>query len=111
MDLSDSTDHAFFKALADPTRLRIVHLLLRGDFCVGDITRILALPQSTVSRQLAILKAGGVVADARNGKHVHYGLQDGAPLDNLRPWLAELSLREPYQSDLITLSMVRRSGR
>ena len=73
------------KALADPTRLRIVHLLRgREELCVCEITEALGLPQYTVSRHLSVLKAAGVVADWRQGKWMHYSLdpamsaEDGA---------------------------------
>ena len=63
------------KALADPTRLRIVHLLRgREELCVCEITEALGLPQYTVSRHLSVLKAAGVVADWRQGKWMHYSL-------------------------------------
>jgi ArsR family transcriptional regulator len=43
-----------FAAFSDPTRLRILHLLLRaGELCVGDLVAILKLPQPTISRHLA----------------------------------------------------------
>ncbi len=53
-----------FRALADRTRLRIVNLLARGSLCVCDIQRILAQPQSSVSRHLALLKSAGSSATA-----------------------------------------------
>jgi ArsR family transcriptional regulator len=63
------------KALADPTRIRIVHLLRgREELCVCEITETLGLPQYTVSRHLGVLKAAGIVADWRQGKWMHYGL-------------------------------------
>ncbi len=63
------------KALADPTRIRILHLLEgREELCVCEITEALRLPQYTVSRHLSILKAAGVVADWRQGKWMHYSL-------------------------------------
>jgi len=63
------------KALADSTRLRIVHLLQgREELCVCEITEALGLPQYAVSRHLAVLRAAGIVADWRQGKWMHYGL-------------------------------------
>jgi ArsR family transcriptional regulator, arsenate/arsenite/antimonite-responsive transcriptional repressor len=64
----------FFRALADPTRLRLVNLLVRGTLCVCDLQRIVGEPQSTVSRHLAYLKSAGLVADRRDGVRIFYRL-------------------------------------
>jgi ArsR family transcriptional regulator len=58
---------AFFKALADPTRLRIMNLLLRSSFCVCEMERILGLPQPLLSRHLAHLRSCGLVESQREG--------------------------------------------
>lgn len=63
-----------FKALSDETRLKIVSLLAHGELCVCHIQAALDLPQSNVSRQLAILRASGLVGDRRDGTWVHYRL-------------------------------------
>lgn len=70
---------ALFKCLADATRLRCVALLLHGELCVCDLTRALELPQPTVSRHLAQLRAGRVVADRRQGLWVYYRLHEQLP--------------------------------
>lgn len=70
---------ALCKCLADATRLRCVALLLRGELCVCDLTRALDLPQPTVSRHLAQLRAGRVVADRRQGLWVYYRLHEQLP--------------------------------
>ena len=63
-----------FKALGDPTRLRIVKLLERGERCVCQLTAALGMGQSRISRHLAILKDAGLIEDRRAGKWVHYRL-------------------------------------
>jgi DNA-binding transcriptional ArsR family regulator len=63
-----------FKALGDPTRLRIVKLLERGELCVCQLTAALGMGQSRISRHLAILKDAGLIEDRRAGKWVHYRL-------------------------------------
>lgn len=63
---------ATFKALADPIRLRIVLLLLRGDLCVCELTAVLGLEQSRVSHQLRVLRQAGLVEDVRDGKWIIY---------------------------------------
>lgn len=62
------------KALGDATRLRIVALLAHGELCVCHLEKALGLRQSTTSRQLAVLRAAGVVEARRAGSWVHYGL-------------------------------------
>jgi ArsR family transcriptional regulator, arsenate/arsenite/antimonite-responsive transcriptional repressor len=70
-----------FKALADPTRLRLLALLLHGELCVCDLMAALDLPQSTVSRHLGSLKKEGWVAGRRCGQWMHYRLaRPGHPL-------------------------------
>lgn len=64
-----------FKTLSDPTRLRILMLLTKGELCICDITEVLNLPQSTVSRQMARLKLFGLVTNRRRGKWVYYKLK------------------------------------
>lgn len=67
-----------FKALGDPVRLRLFHLLsLKSELCVCHLTEATTLPQSTVSRHLAVLRHAGLVDTRRDGKWIHYRLHDG----------------------------------
>lgn len=80
-----------FKALADPTRLRIMNLLLRSSYCVCEMERILALPQPLLSRHLAYLRNSGLVESRREGMRVNYRLNENhALLERVRPLLLEL---------------------
>ena len=64
-----------FQSLDDPTRLRIVALLLEEDeLCVCDLVAVLQLPQSTVSRQLSLLKNAGWLKDRREGVWIYYSI-------------------------------------
>ncbi len=63
-----------FRALGDENRLRIVALLAHGELCVCHLQAALELPQPNVSRQLALLRAAGLVADRREGSWVYYRL-------------------------------------
>lgn len=64
-----------FKTLEDETRLRIMALLLEADeLCVCDLVTVLQLPQSTVSRQLSVLKGAGWLKDRREGLWIYYSL-------------------------------------
>jgi len=60
------------KALADPTRLRILRLLLQRDLCVCELTFILRMEQSRVSHQLRILRDADLAEDIREGKWIIY---------------------------------------
>lgn len=66
------------KALADPTRLRILALLAGGEVCVCDIHEALSLTQPKVSRHLAYLRRAGLVTARRDGLWMHYRLAPGA---------------------------------
>ncbi|HLF96446.1 MAG TPA: metalloregulator ArsR/SmtB family transcription factor [Methylococcaceae bacterium] len=73
------TPVTLFKCLADETRLRCLLLLLKGELCVCELTRALALSQPKISRHLAQLRACRVVADRRRGLWVYYRLHDQLP--------------------------------
>jgi ArsR family transcriptional regulator len=64
------------KALADPSRLRLAALLLDGEFTVQELTRIMAMGQSRISRHLKILTDAGVLAVKRQGTWGYYRLAD-----------------------------------
>lgn len=80
-----------FRGLADPTRLRIMNLLMAGELCGCDIQYVLGLSQPNVSRHLSYLRRSGLVQDARRGFRVYYrlnGVQD-AEHDALFTYLTE----------------------
>lgn len=60
------------KALADPCRLRLVAVLLRGEFTVQELTRMLGMGQSRISRHLKILTEAGVLSVKRQGTWSYY---------------------------------------
>jgi len=63
-----------FRAFSDRTRLRILSLLLRKEFCVGDIVEILQVPQPRISRHLAYLRKAELVTARRAGLWSYYSL-------------------------------------
>ncbi|MBI4864030.1 MAG: winged helix-turn-helix transcriptional regulator [Candidatus Riflebacteria bacterium] len=63
------------KALAHPARLMLVEVLSQGDRCVCDLTELVGVDQSTVSKHLSILKSAGIVDDLREGAKVFYHLR------------------------------------
>ena len=68
-----------FKALADPTRVRILGLLAAGEVCVCHLHESLRLSQPLVSRHLAYLRRAGLVETRKEGLWVHYRL---APVED-----------------------------
>ncbi len=66
----------FFKALAHPTRIRILERLRAGAGTVGELQRALELDQSVVSRQLGVLRRQGIVEAAQQGAAVRYAVRD-----------------------------------
>ena len=65
-----------FKALADPTRLRLIAALLDGERCVHELTEALEMAQSAVSHQLRTLRHLRLVRFRKQGRHVYYALDD-----------------------------------
>jgi ArsR family transcriptional regulator len=66
----------FFRALAHPTRIRILEILVRGGRTVHQLQEALALDQPTVSQQLAVLRNQNIVATRKEGLSVRYTLRD-----------------------------------
>lgn len=65
-----------FKALSDPTRVRIVSLLLESELCVCDLATALDMTQSAVSHQLRSLRDLRLVRWRREGRQIFYTLDD-----------------------------------
>ena len=63
------------KALAHPTRLFIVERLAEGELCVCDLTSLIGVDISTVSKHLSLLKQAGIVSDEKRGLQVFYRLR------------------------------------
>lgn len=65
-----------FSALSDPTRLRIISVLLEEELNVGDIAARLAMTESAVSHQLRGLRQLHLVRSRKDGRQVYYTLDD-----------------------------------
>ena len=63
-----------FRALADPTRLRLINLISEQEICVCYFIEVINAPQPKISRHLAYLRRAGLVAARREGKWMHYRL-------------------------------------
>lgn len=77
MELEEALELAeMFKALGDPSRLRLLSLLLEGEVFVSDLARQLGMSQSAVSHQLRLLRGLRLVKYRRVGRHLYYSLDD-----------------------------------
>jgi DNA-binding transcriptional ArsR family regulator len=65
-----------FKALSDPTRLRVISLLAQAELCVCDLAVALGVSQSAMSHQLRTLRDLRLVRRRREGRQVFYTLDD-----------------------------------
>ena len=90
----DYSIELFFKALADRTRLRIIHLIGDDEVCVCFFVEVLKTNQPKVSRHLAYLRRAGLVSARREGKWMNYKLVEppdahaGRIFAEVRDWLA-----------------------
>ena len=81
-----------FGLLGDPTRVRIMLLLCRGELNVSRLCQVLGLPQPTVSHHLGLLRRGGLLTTRREGKSIHYALDGRLEYGNE----CELSIRSAH---------------
>lgn len=96
-----------FRALADPTRLRLLNLIADREICVCYLVEILRMSQPKVSRHLAYLRRAGMVASRRDGKWMHYRLRmpdDDAVAAVLREVLGRLQAIPAMRRDASRLT-------
>ncbi|NVN91377.1 MAG: metalloregulator ArsR/SmtB family transcription factor [Desulfuromonadales bacterium] len=96
------------KSLSDPCRLRLVAVLLRGEFTVQELTRMFDMGQSRISRHLKILTEAGVLIVKRQGTWSYYRVGDGNTLFNAMLPALELGLEQlPHrENDMASLAQV-----
>ena len=63
------------KALCDVNRIRILEILVKGEFCVSELVEKLAIDQPKVSHHLAILRSAGIIRSRRDGRHINYSIR------------------------------------
>ncbi len=102
-----------FKAVSEPTRLRLLNLLRLGSICVCELHAVLQIPQPTASRHLAALRHAGLVEDCRSGTRIIYSL--APPSTPLIEALYELLDKccpcdEVMQADLARLTEAVKEG-
>src|SRR5579863_2883391 len=91
-----------FRALADPTRLRLINLVAKQEVCVCYFVEVIGVPQPKISRHLAYLRRAGIVAARREGKWMHYTLvppSDKGAAQILRETLIALRDRPEMKQD------------
>ena len=96
------TPERLFQALGDRTRLRLLNLMGDQELCVCYFVEILNQPQPKISRHLAYLRRAGVVTSRREGKWIHYRIEQATnpqAQELLRNVLAWLALDKAMQAD------------
>ncbi|MEW5908892.1 MAG: metalloregulator ArsR/SmtB family transcription factor [Thermodesulfobacteriota bacterium] len=74
---------SIYKALGDPTRLKIAVALTEGEMCVCDLSVFLEISESAVSHQLRRLKDLSLIKNRREGQVLYYSLDDQHVIDFL----------------------------
>lgn len=85
---------AIFRAAGDISRLKLLHRLADGEWCVTELAEAANVGLSTVSQQLRLLRAERIVARRRAGKHIFYSLADAHVSDLIRSAIEHAS--EPH---------------
>ena len=88
---------AIFRAAGDLSRLKLLHRLCDGEWCVTELAEAAGVGLSTVSQQLRLLRAERIVARRRAGKHIFYSLADAHVIDLIRSAIDHAA--EPHAHD------------
>jgi DNA-binding transcriptional ArsR family regulator len=81
-----------FKALADPTRRKILDLLKEDDLTAGEIADHFDMSKPSISNHLKILKNAGLVMDEKKGQYIYYSLNSTILQDAIK-WLLDKKVR------------------
>jgi ArsR family transcriptional regulator, arsenate/arsenite/antimonite-responsive transcriptional repressor len=102
-----------FKALSDKSRLRILKMLQRKSLCVCEMTDILKLATSTVSKHLSILRDAGLIIDEKDKKWINYRInpkpKTGAVSNAILFIMLQLEDDEVIRNDEKLISIVDRN--
>ena len=96
-----------FEALSDPTRRRLVELLVAGERSAGELAREFATSRPGISRHLRVLREHGLVQVREQGRRRLYAL-DPAPLAELDEWLAGYRAFWTNRLDALDTEITRR---
>jgi ArsR family transcriptional regulator len=97
---------SLFRALADPTRLRLLNLIADKEICVCHFVQVLKMSQPKISRHLAYLRRAGIVSARRQGRWMHYRLRapgDAIAAAILKGTMAHLRQLPDMERDLAKL--------
>ena len=101
---------AGLKALCDANRIRILEILVGGEFCVSDLVQRLGVDQPKVSHHLGILRAAAIIRSRRDGRHINYSVRPGVHRRQETPQgimdvfdLGDLSVSFRFRRDAQTL--------
>lgn len=108
---TSTTAARLFAALSDPTRLRLLLALRGGELCACQLIALVGLAPSTVSKHLTLLREAGLVATRKDGRWVHYRLDEhpGFPIvGNRAPALFQSLEKSPERrADIRRLKKLR----
>lgn len=85
---SAAPDDRLWSAISDPTRVRVIEVLLDGDANISEVARRLPVSRQAVAKHLSVLARAGLVESARDGRELRYHLAP-ARLADARAALAE----------------------
>ena len=83
------------RALADPTRRKILNLLKNGRMSAGEITDCFSVTAASISLHLSVLKEADLIRDSREGKFIYYQL-NASVLEEIMLWLTDLKGEEQH---------------
>ena len=92
------TKHDVFRAIADPTRRRILTLLTEKEMSITSITKRFPITRTAVNKHLMILTDAGLVVSRKNGREMRFKLQP-EPLKEVQQWV---SMFEKYWDDKLS---------
>ena len=70
-----------FRAIGEPSRLRLLSKLAQGEMCVTELAASEGDSLSTISQRLRVLRSENIIVRRRRGKHINYGLADQHVMD------------------------------
>jgi ArsR family transcriptional regulator len=103
MDKRTAEVGEMLKALSEPTRYKIITLLLRRHHCSRSLAKSLGISESAVSQHMSVLKKAGLVTSFRHGYHIHYVINEDAITeiaDEMARWKEMMrNVRECHAAD------------
>ncbi len=89
---------AIFRAAGDLSRLKLLHRLSEGEWCVTELAEAAGVGLSTVSQQLRLLRAERIVSRRRAGKHIFYSLADAHVIHLIESAIEHAAEPHPHET-------------